>query len=200
MKEYYRILGLDEAASIDDLNEKYRNKIKQFHPDLFAGDKQREKLAVEKTKRINIAYSELKKFLIEKEKNVKKSTENEIRRQGKQSLMEEGKELLKALGSALKNLSAILSSDDTKPGKTEDKDPGQTGSRHKGGPMFDEILVKKMSSDQSKATEKPSNSASYQEMLRKRSLYGSRQKEARSGKGPVSPIPAIKGIRSSRIE
>lgn len=200
MKEYYRILELDESASIDELNEQYRNKIKQFHPDLFAGDKNKEKLAVEKTKRINIAYSELKKRLAEKEKNKIKLTGNEILHQGKQILMEEGRAFAKAVGSVLKNLSDILFSDDAKSETAENKDLWQTGSKHKSSPKFDEILIKKMRSDQSKATEKSSNSKSYQEMLKKRSLYGSRQKETQSGKGPISPISAIKGIRSSRIE
>lgn len=38
MKNYYEILGIDENASQEDIQEAYRKLAKKFHPDLNGGD------------------------------------------------------------------------------------------------------------------------------------------------------------------
>lgn len=39
MREYYRILGLKEGASLDEIKEAYKKLSKKFHPDVNNGDK-----------------------------------------------------------------------------------------------------------------------------------------------------------------
>lgn len=68
IKEYYRILDLPENADLELLNEHFRKKIKQFHPDRFAGNLAKQKTATEVSKQINQAYSELKKHISSKKK------------------------------------------------------------------------------------------------------------------------------------
>ena len=75
MIEYLRILDLKETADQHELNVQYRKKIRQYHPDLFAGDPTRLKAAEEKTKKLNLAYSELKKVLPPRKTVVKKNAE-----------------------------------------------------------------------------------------------------------------------------
>lgn len=55
MKDYYEILGVPEDASVDDIKRKYRELVKQFHPDLNKGDEEAAKRMAE----INEAYQVL---------------------------------------------------------------------------------------------------------------------------------------------
>ncbi len=50
---YYDILGVDKAASSEEIKEAYKKLIKKYHPDLYQGDKA---FAEKKTKEINVAY------------------------------------------------------------------------------------------------------------------------------------------------
>ena len=54
-KDYYKILGIDRKASIDEIKKKYRKLALEFHPDRNQGDKQAE----EQFKNINEAYQVL---------------------------------------------------------------------------------------------------------------------------------------------
>lgn len=58
MKEYYRILGIKEAASQEQIKRAYRRLAKKWHPDLHRTDK---KIAEERFKKISEAYSTLSK-------------------------------------------------------------------------------------------------------------------------------------------
>ena len=51
-KYYYKILGLEAFASIEDIKKAYRELAKKFHPDKNPGDKDAE----EKFKEISSAY------------------------------------------------------------------------------------------------------------------------------------------------
>jgi len=49
--DYYKILGIDKAAGVDDIKKAYRKLARKYHPDLNPGDKEAEK----KFKEINEA-------------------------------------------------------------------------------------------------------------------------------------------------
>jgi curved DNA-binding protein len=54
-KDYYKILGVERKASVDDIRKAYRKLAMQYHPDKNPGDKKSE----EKFKEINEAYQVL---------------------------------------------------------------------------------------------------------------------------------------------
>lgn len=54
-KDYYRILGVSENASVDEIKRAFRELAKKYHPDRNPGDKEAE----EKFKEINEAYEVL---------------------------------------------------------------------------------------------------------------------------------------------
>jgi curved DNA-binding protein CbpA len=55
MKDYYKILGVSENATQDEIKQAYKKLSMKYHPDRNPGDKQAE----EKFKEINEAYSVL---------------------------------------------------------------------------------------------------------------------------------------------
>lgn len=57
-RDYYDILGVDKAASDEELKKAYRKLARQHHPDLQSSDQQK-KAAEEKFKEINEAYETL---------------------------------------------------------------------------------------------------------------------------------------------
>jgi len=56
MREYWNVLGLDERATEQELKDRYRQLVKQWHPDRFANDPHRRAVAEAKLKAINLAY------------------------------------------------------------------------------------------------------------------------------------------------
>jgi curved DNA-binding protein CbpA len=56
----YEILGLSPSASVVEIKTAYRKRVKECHPDLFAGmDQQAKALAERWTKALNAAYATL---------------------------------------------------------------------------------------------------------------------------------------------
>jgi len=55
-----QILGLEPDASLDEIKEAYRCKIKILHPDRYENDPATQKQATEKLKLINDAYARLR--------------------------------------------------------------------------------------------------------------------------------------------
>ena len=54
---YYEILDVDINADTEEIRQAYRKLVKQYHPDVYTGDKS---FAEEKTKELNEAYAVLK--------------------------------------------------------------------------------------------------------------------------------------------
>jgi WD40 repeat protein len=59
----FRLFSLQPGASQQDLKVAYKRLVKQWHPDRFAHDPSKAKLAEEKIKEINLAYASLKVYL-----------------------------------------------------------------------------------------------------------------------------------------
>ena len=55
-KDYYKILGISESASLEDIKKAYRKLAKEYHPDTQGGDKNAEN----RFKNISEAYAVLK--------------------------------------------------------------------------------------------------------------------------------------------
>ncbi len=53
----YDVLGVSPNASDDEIKKAYRNLVKKYHPDRFAGDKRAQEAASEKLKQVNEAYN-----------------------------------------------------------------------------------------------------------------------------------------------
>jgi len=63
VKRYFEILELSPDASMDELNQAYRDLVNIWHPDRFAHNPRLKKKAEEKLKEVNQAYEALKPVL-----------------------------------------------------------------------------------------------------------------------------------------
>ncbi len=59
MKDPYEVLGIRKGASKDEIRNAYRELVKRYHPDKFQSNPDMLKLAEEKMKEINEAYTYL---------------------------------------------------------------------------------------------------------------------------------------------
>lgn len=62
IRECYKILEVSENISDDDLKAHYKTLSKIYHPDKNPGDADTTAFATEKLKKINNAYTEIKKY------------------------------------------------------------------------------------------------------------------------------------------
>lgn len=62
MKDPYKVLGVSENATDDEIKKVYRNLAKKYHPDNYDDSNPLKELASEKMKEINEAYDEVKRL------------------------------------------------------------------------------------------------------------------------------------------
>jgi DnaJ-domain-containing protein 1 len=60
---WYRTLELEPGASLEEIRKSYRRLLKQYHPDRFAKDPEKYKVATEVTRNITVAYDGLTTLL-----------------------------------------------------------------------------------------------------------------------------------------
>lgn len=60
---WYRTLELEPGASMEEVRRSYRRLLKQYHPDRFAKDPEKYKVATEVTRNITAAYDGLSALL-----------------------------------------------------------------------------------------------------------------------------------------
>ena len=73
MEKYYKLLGLNQSSSFEELKKSRNDLLKKYHPDYYLGNK---KYAQEKTAKINEAYQKLKPiFEAKEEKEIEKFDE-----------------------------------------------------------------------------------------------------------------------------
>ncbi len=62
-KQHYEVLGLSPGASLEEIKQAWRAKMRAHHPDHFAHDPQAEAAAHQEALKINLAYQELNVLL-----------------------------------------------------------------------------------------------------------------------------------------
>lgn len=60
---YYANLEIPNGSDLETVKKAYRNLMKRYHPDNFAGNPEKQKIATEIAKGLNKAYRELEKHL-----------------------------------------------------------------------------------------------------------------------------------------
>ena len=63
LERAYRLLDITVSASADDVKKAYKEKLKYFHPDHYAGNAVLEKVATTKTREVVKAYNDILEFL-----------------------------------------------------------------------------------------------------------------------------------------
>ena len=66
MAEWYRVLDLNEGADLSQIKSSYRQLMRKYHPDMHAGNPQRQKAATELSMRVTAAYNGLVSHLEKK--------------------------------------------------------------------------------------------------------------------------------------
>lgn len=64
--EWYRVLDLNEGAELSQIKTSYRQLMRKYHPDMHAGNPQRQKAATELSMRVTAAYNGLISHLEQK--------------------------------------------------------------------------------------------------------------------------------------
>jgi len=62
-KTCFDILSVHEGVSLEEAKQAYKHLVKRWHPDQYANDLEKQRVAQEKLKEINVAYRELRGIL-----------------------------------------------------------------------------------------------------------------------------------------
>jgi DnaJ-class molecular chaperone len=66
ISEWYRQLDLTPGADLSQIKTAYRQLMRKYHPDMHAGNPQRQKAATELSMRVTAAYNGLVAYLEKK--------------------------------------------------------------------------------------------------------------------------------------
>lgn len=123
MKNYYEIIGVEVNASYDEIKKAYLRKMKEYHPDVYEGDKD---FALEKTAEITEAYNVLKD---EEQRRVYDLTNNFIENSNEEAIKNNEtedanilKDFGKKVGSFFKGLKSDLKNFASRKKQTNNKD------------------------------------------------------------------------------
>jgi DnaJ-domain-containing protein 1 len=64
--EWYRVLDLSAGADLAQIKSSYRQLMRKYHPDMHAGNPQKQKAATELSMRVTTAYNGLVAYLEKK--------------------------------------------------------------------------------------------------------------------------------------
>ena len=70
MIRLFKILGISDSASWNDVRQAYRRQLKLWHPDRYAGDREQMEQAEERTKALNEAFSQLREIHKERKSTI----------------------------------------------------------------------------------------------------------------------------------
>ncbi len=62
LREDYSNLGVPPEASMEDIKKSYKKLLKKYHPDNYPEGSEKQKLATEITKKLNISYQRIKEY------------------------------------------------------------------------------------------------------------------------------------------
>lgn len=192
IKHYYIILDLPENADIDQLNDQFRKKIKQFHPDRFADNPEKQKIATETSKKINQAYTELKKHIAIKNK-IHAAKKTEI----------SGFSIIFFLKQTAESFLRYISKNpdiNTRPPANSPEKHKEIIKKKTTQISFSEILAKKAAGTPTAINgHNTARAKAFEELVQKRSrYYSSSRKKHESETGAVSPVSRVKAIKPER--
>lgn len=73
-RDPFKIIGIDEQATLAEAKTAYRKKVKKNHPDRVANNPSLKNIAEEKMKEINVAYKSVMTILTDREKKTAKNS------------------------------------------------------------------------------------------------------------------------------
>ncbi len=63
IRDYYANLEVPYGSDLETVKKGYRRLMRQYHPDNFANDSEKEKMATELTQELSVAYQQVKEYL-----------------------------------------------------------------------------------------------------------------------------------------
>jgi DnaJ-class molecular chaperone len=114
LKRYFEILELSPDASIDELNQAYRDLVNIWHPDRFAHNPRLKEKAEEKLKALNQAYETLKPVLSPESKQGKNTKKGSDRTEQERTGAEQGPRKTDSQDGTKINAEAVIEAGTTK--------------------------------------------------------------------------------------
>ena len=63
IRDYYANLEVQFGADLETVRKSYRRLMREYHPDNFADDPEKEKMATQLAQELSVAYEEIKSYL-----------------------------------------------------------------------------------------------------------------------------------------